>query len=237
MKILVISDLHCQEVWKERVLKKDFDKVIFLGDYLDSYVHTDEQMLNNFLDVIQYAKDNFNTTELLIGNHELSYFFNNNLCSGFRSQLQPTIRYIYNENKDLFNIAYQEKNYLFTHAGVSLKWFKWMKDIFKEIDDKFAPFDLAESLNFISKTKDDFFLYSIGSKRGGLRGFFGGPLWADRDETMEGIIPNFHQIVGHTPQKRITKVTKFMGKEYRDRSITYCDVLQNKEKEFLLLEI
>lgn len=41
MTILTISDLHGRTVWREADLTR-YDKVIFLGDYTDSYVVDDE---------------------------------------------------------------------------------------------------------------------------------------------------------------------------------------------------
>ena len=233
-----IGDLHCKDVWKKIVIEnKDVEKWIFIGDYTDSFTHTDEEMINTLADLIQYKKDNNDKVVLLLGNHDIQYSeFPDNRCSGFRAGIQPIITRLFQENKELFQIAYEYKNYLFTHAGVSIKWYKWMKDVFKEIEEKFSPENLAEALNIISKTKDSFFLYSVGIKRGGLRGFYGGVTWADRDETMEGIIPNFHQIVGHTPVKKIETINKFMGTLFKDRSITYIDVLP-KCQEFLKLEL
>lgn len=238
MKIGIIGDLHCSSIWKMFVTNHtDIEKWIFIGDYVDSFELTDNEMINNLADIIQYKKDNTDRVVLLLGNHDIQYrYFPDYRCSGFRAGIQPTITHLFQENKNLFQIAYQYKNYLFTHAGVSTKWYKWMKDIFQEIDEKFFPENLAESINFINDTKDAWFLHSVGQKRGGMRGFYGGPTWADKDETMEGIIPNYHQVVGHTPHKEITKVTKFMGRELEDRSITYIDVLR-KEQEFLTLEI
>lgn len=237
-KIGVIGDIHCCTIWKMFVTNNiDIDKWVFIGDYVDSFTHLDEEMINNLADIIQYKKDNLEKVVLLLGNHDIQYTdFPNYRCSGFRAGIQPTISYLFQENKELFQIAYQYKNYLFTHAGVSAKWFKWMKEVFEEIENKYSPEDLAEAINIMSKTKDSFFLHSVGQKRGGLRGFYGGVTWADRDETMEGIIPNFHQIVGHTPVKKIETINKFMGTLFKDRSITYIDVLP-KCQEFLKLEL
>ena len=234
MKIGILGDLHGLNTWKQFTIENpDMGMWIFLGDYLDSYSHKDEQIINNFLDIIQFKKDNPDKVILLLGNHEISYF-ENQMCSGYRVGMAPIVNSIYKDNKDLFQIAYQYKNYLFTHAGVSKKWYNWAKNVFLDVEEKFHPEDFADALNIISKTSSSGCLYSVGRIRGGSS--FGGPLWADRNETMEGIIPGFNQIVGHTPHKEITKVTKFMGTELEDRSITYCDNLQTS-KEFLTLSI
>ena len=44
MKILTIPDLHGKDIWKKFVAedtfvaKEESDKIVFLGDYLDSYL-------------------------------------------------------------------------------------------------------------------------------------------------------------------------------------------------------
>lgn len=244
MKLLVIPDLHGKTCWKERINQNDWDKVIFLGDYVDAWSCKDDIMLNNLLDIIQFRKDNMNRVVLLLGNHDIQYlYFPNYQCSGFRPGIASSLHYIYKENKDLFQIAYQINDYLFTHAGISSKWYnKYIKDI-EDIwssfstDEKGTSGSFADILNCVSHTSNDWILYEVGSMRGGLRGNLGGPLWADKDETMEGIPKGFIQIVGHTPiPTGIKEYNKVMGTTYEDRSITYTDCLDTIQ-EYLLLNI
>lgn len=74
MKVRVIGDIHGESWWKE--LANDIDKIdlcIFLGDYVDSYTVSNEDMINNLLDIIQFKKDNSDKVILLYGNHEWNY--------------------------------------------------------------------------------------------------------------------------------------------------------------------
>ena len=56
-KILTIGDLHGKDIWKKLTMES-YDKVIFIGDYCDSYDTTDEEMVHNLLDIIEYKKSN-----------------------------------------------------------------------------------------------------------------------------------------------------------------------------------
>ena len=56
MKIRVIGDLHGRDWWKRKVKTGDSDLNIFLGDYVDSYIVSDEGIINNLLDIIEFKK-------------------------------------------------------------------------------------------------------------------------------------------------------------------------------------
>lgn len=72
MKIRVIGDLHGRDWWKRKVETGDSDLNIFLGDYVDSYTVSDEQIINNLLDIIEFKKSYEDKVILLLGNHENS---------------------------------------------------------------------------------------------------------------------------------------------------------------------
>jgi len=238
MRILVIPDLHGKTCWKEAVAKKDFDKVVFLGDYTDSWDVTDDIIVNNVLDIIAYKKANPDNVICLLGNHDIQYkFFPDFRCSGFRASYATTLYNIFKVEKDVFLNAYGYKNYIFTHAGISKKWYKQYESDILEFGAKYGFTDLVETINAMGESSQAFKLYEVGMMRGGLRGNQGGICWADKNETLEGIIPDYHQIVGHTPQAQITTYNKFMGTVYEDRSITYCDTLDKDKKTFLILDI
>ena len=59
-KILIIPDLHGRDMWKQHVLQHEnsVDKIIFLGDYLDSFTIDTETMINNLLDIVRYKEAN-----------------------------------------------------------------------------------------------------------------------------------------------------------------------------------
>jgi len=228
MRIQAIPDLHSKSIWKELV-DLTCDKIIFLGDYVDDYPPTtDEQIITNLLDVIQFKKDNPDKVILLLGNHDEQYFNNYTGCSGYRISYAATLKSIFEENRDLFQIAYQEQNYIWTHAGISEDWYKiFLKEV------KVLPEgNIADELNGVFKSSDVDLITCVGRTRGGWAPY-GGPIWADKSETYDyhfhGVI-GYHQIVGHS------KVPHILKKEIGNSSITYCDCLDYKE-ELLTIEI
>lgn len=225
MKLLVISDLHEKDCWKTRLQDEDWDKVIFLGDYVDSWTHKDEPCINNLKDIIEFKRSMGDNCILLLGNHDIHYMFSPNYrCSGFQQSCAGVLKMIYNQDKDLFQIAHLEGNYLFTHAGVSKAWLSKYSEIYAEFKG-----NIAERLNSIFNSHYEYILNDVGPASGGMRYDKSGPLWLRPDE--DEIIHNYHQVVGHTPIKSITT-----QKINESTSITYTDVL-DKKQEYLLLDI
>jgi predicted phosphodiesterase len=55
MKHVIIGDLHGRDVWK-KVDFQQFQKAIFLGDYVDSFKRSDKQILQNLKEIIALKK-------------------------------------------------------------------------------------------------------------------------------------------------------------------------------------
>jgi predicted phosphodiesterase len=232
MKTISIGDLHGKDTWKS-VDVSAFDKVIFVGDYTDSFTIDNITILHNLNEILHLKKDNPDKVVLLLGNHDIQYMFPGRYrCSGYRPELMPDLAILFNENRNMFQIAHQEGSYLWTHAGVSTRWFKKYEDTLKLAEEE----TLADRLNDISKTHLNDILHEVGVERGGFRYDYGGPTWADINETRSGIPAGYHQIVGHTSIPEIVTYHKILDKTYTDRSITFIDCLDKKE-EFYIKEI
>jgi hypothetical protein len=238
IKVLVVPDIHGKyeelEAAFEKYFTENYDKIILLGDLADSFDRTDEDILNCFYIAKSFKETLKDKMIWLIGNHETSYVYNIPCCSGFRQTLNNILHPFLKKNKDLFQIAYQYKNYLFTHAGVQKKW--WNK--YKDVLDTFEG-TTADKLNQCYQTHHRDILYEVGVRRGGMRNSYGGPLWCDRTEMQSyGPIPDYIQVVGHTPCKSIEKIEKFEGDKYYDNTaVIFCDVLDRLPNTFLTLEI
>lgn len=217
MKHIIIGDLHGRDAWRQINIKK-YDKVVFLGDYVDSFTISDLAIYQNLKDLITLKKRNIDKVVLLLGNHDIQYlYFPKYQCSGLRPSMQRQLTYLFNENRDLFQIAYQKGNHLMTHAGVTNSWygdFSRLSILEKIKDEKDS---LANLLNKIDQTGQRYILHTAGYFRGGDGN--GGVTWADKKETMMDMLKGYHQVVGHTVVENVEAV------QYTDRSVTYIDVL------------
>jgi predicted MPP superfamily phosphohydrolase len=72
---LILVDVHSSPFWKTAVAQNPGCRCIFLGDYLDPYeTVTQDKLLQNLQEIIQFKKDNPDNVILLLGNHDLHYF-------------------------------------------------------------------------------------------------------------------------------------------------------------------
>ncbi len=217
MRIIAIGDLHGKSVWKEAI-KKKADLYIFLGDYIDSFEFSNKEILNNIKEIISLKKTKKDKVILLLGNHDIQYFYYPKyMCSGYRHEMQKGLTKLFNDNKSLFQIAFQVKNYLFTHAGVSKNWLELFKEVIKPLK---LNKNLANLFNKVSNSEEMDILHTVGQIRGG--DLFGGITWADLSETREDFIEDYHQVVGHT------KVPFICMEKKEKSSITYIDCLDSE---------
>lgn len=148
------------------------------------------------------------------------------------------------ENKNLFNIcklinislplySIPSQKLLFSHAGFTQDWVRgnyyWLNEThFDELDDfndRFKDFQLPDLEEKINSAMDSYKILDkvlqVSYLRGG-RSQFGGPLWADKDESANTYLMGYHQFVGHTPLKNPI-LYQFKERKPETSSITYCD--------------
>ena len=237
MRIITVSDVHGrhESLYKaiERFKKEHFDKIVFLGDFADSYDRTNEDILRCYKMAMDLYYEFPDKVEWLFGNHDWQYYYGRHLCSGFRGDLCISLNPLINENRKIFKIAYGYENYLFTHAGIQQSWYNRHKDLINSCGGE----TIAENLNNMLQMRiAQDVLYEIGPQRGGDSRDYGGPMWADMHEIMDmycsGPIEGYHQIVGHTPQNDIYEFTV-----NSNTSVTFCDVLGKHPDKFYTLDI
>ena len=203
-KILIIPDVHGRSFWKEALNSGCYDKVIFLGDYVDPYEIEGIdpfEALSNFKDILSLKNVNQDRVVLLLGNHDLCYF------SDHYRELAESDRYDYEYAEELkrlfcswrhcFSLAHEElignTHYLFSHAGVTWPWLKQNVNIICNTD--------VHHLNQLIETHEGIeTLAQVGSARGGDY-LSGSIVWADIAElAISDPLPNTYQIVGHSMQ-------------------------------------
>lgn len=228
------------EIWKTAVLNggdavSDFwktddplhfmnvDKYIFIGDYVDSFTIANIEMKKNLEDIIFFKKNCPDRVVLLIGNHDVAYIVPNQYCSGNRHEMRHDFNKLFMDNIDLFQLAYQHEDTLWTHAGVTDGWLKILDlelfnpggrfyKIIKERIKRSSP--IADKLNLAWEMRlEPLFLvdrYSGGWSK------WAGPVWVRPEVLNKHGVPNMKQVVGHTPQDNIKEVG----------NITYIDCLE-----------
>ena len=214
MKFLqIFGDTHGRTNWQQKIDLSSNEKIVFLGDYVDSFHIEDMQIINNLKTLIQLKKDNRDKIELLLGNHDLMYYFLGDktyMCSGFRRSYSDEIHRLFYENKQLFNAAYQEDNWLFTHAGLSRLFLKKLQTRIPNKILKLENKDYATYLNEIFRSIPSY-LSDVSFYRGGLENW-GGPFWMDqREYSKDSHIKGLNQIVGHQPVPE--QMTEEFGKD------------------------
>lgn len=220
--MIIIPDIHGRDFWESAVKdKKQAEKVVFLGDYLDPYLYewedekktfrgqktkSDaiwEQVWGNFNKIIEYKKETPETTVLLIGNHDVHYIYDRGRGSRYDYLHSKQIINKFNENKDLFQVAYEAKvggkRLIFSHAGIHKLWVEdWFGNTVteKNIVDYLNNAYFAED-SVLEGAFDQFSAY-----RGGFESY-GSIVWADVREWL-GAKESYYgdvQIFGHTQLK------------------------------------
>lgn len=238
MKLITISDLHGRNNWL-RITINHYDKIIFLGDYTDSYDLDDTAILENLQRIISLKEAHPDKVILLIGNHDAQYLhFPLYRCSGFRPSMQPALTELFTTHYNLFQIAFQEGAYLFTHAGISGRWLTGLNlpGLNLKLELNLLASGQGSQLNQLDQLLNTMHqdqsrrtaLFDVSYLRGGFHEA-GGPLWADKRETSTDYVMGLQQVVGHTP------VPHFLTIGDKTGSITYTDVLQTKEDFYSLV--
>jgi predicted phosphodiesterase len=138
-KIIAIGDIHGSTYWIEIVKSNPNSCYIFLGDYLDPYTKIDEKaLIDNLKAIIELKRQQPEDVILLLGNHDLHYF-SSDIVRGSRYNwhLATEAKQLFLENSALFQNAFQRREMIFTHAGISQQWFDedFKGDITRNIAD------------------------------------------------------------------------------------------------------
>lgn len=229
-KIYVIPDVHGRDFYKPILNIKD-KPIVFLGDYLDPYGYegiTDKHAIENFEEILDFAKSNNNVT-LLVGNHDESYIWS---FMGFERTSHiyyNKLHKLYRDNIKLFKPCLKRDGVLFTHAGVSNGWinminkgFELAKSSFRLTQDNIDVYignEFEKELEFdtaVNHMWDHYLrsqIFCIGYARWGDSPN-GGPFWNDfNDEYWNPEGWDLIQVFGHT-QREITGTLGINGNGY-----------------------
>jgi hypothetical protein len=218
-KTLILGDTHGRSTWKLAIHQEQPDRVIFIGDYFDSFEISGVEQIDNFKQIIKYKEDNPQVeVVMLIGNHDHHYYpeIGYTGTSGYQNKIAPSINQVIDENRHHLQMAYGFEDFLFTHAGVSPVF---MDQVFGK--DDWSKESVVVDLNELFKYKPKAFEFN---------GFDGSgdnttqtPIWIRPRSLMavnknhkNGLKKDYIQIVGHTQMRRIDLEgsDKFTGGRY-----------------------
>ena len=184
MKILIIPDVHGRDFWMEPCNHIDeFDKVVFLGDYHDPYLHQVDQgtSLKRLEEkLVPFVEEHKDKVVCLFGNHDGNY-----LVGDMTNRMDYFNRMKVTHLLERMNLQliYTVDGYLFSHAGVLPAW---MENHELKLEDLYKlPFK-------------DPSLLDVSPYRGGWNKC-GSCVWGDvREYNASYHYKGYYQIFGHT---------------------------------------
>jgi hypothetical protein len=205
MKTVVIGDIHGRSIWKLIVHMENPDRVIFIGDYFDSFDIKGVEQIQNFKEIIEYKKTSGKEVILLVGNHDHHYYpeIGNTGTSGYQKGIAPNIIQIVDENRKYIQMAYQMDEFLFSHAGVSSVF---MDEAFGV--NGWKPETIVDDLNEMFMYRPGVFSFNGLDPYGDDE--YQTPIWIRPHSLMRAnrntLRTRFIQVIGHTHVNKLDLV-------------------------------
>lgn len=224
VNIIALGDTHGRDLWQEIAKKEDYDKFIFIGDYLDSRENiTTRFQIENFERILDFKRNDPERVVVLIGNHDYHYFdFVNEHYSGFQSNYKKEISRLLNDaiEERLMQICFLHEKYLFSHAGVTNTWYKKNVGTDKQLETR---------INNLLYNSPESFSFTIGENCSP----FGddktqSPIWVRPDSLINDRLDGYIQVVGHTIQRTITTLNDVVFIDTLGTSQEYFTLKKNK---------
>lgn len=242
MKILFVGDIHNHKYIFDDIKRLDekykFDRIIFLGDYVDDWGDNSYHSVDTLNTILQLKQSNSEKYTLILGNHELSYL--GFPCSGHNYILANELQNLLNSNIELFDlytIASCDNNYICTHAGITNSY---INGVISKVIPGLKSNDWEKGLAHMNSNKlESLDLLKYASTIRGGQYEYSSMMWCDKREheyfsaCEKYWIP--YQIVGHTPVKTISTLS---GEDFMmyfiDTHSTYRDTRPFGDKSYLV---
>ena len=219
MKTVILGDTHGMSVWKLIVHTEKPDRVIFMGDYFDSFNISAAEQIFNFNEIIEYKETSGVEVIMLIGNHDHHYFpeIGYTGTSGYQYSAAAAIGMALETNRKHLQMAYQMDDFLFSHAGISPVWLDGVFDDEYGWKIENVAVDVNEQFKYKPKTFEFSGFEPSGDNTTQT------PIWIRPRSLMsankkheKGLKNHYRQIVGHTQMKHLDLIgsDKFTGGRY-----------------------
>ena len=233
MRIIVFGDTHGRPHWKDIVERETWDLVIFLGDYFTSREgYTEDEQIANFKEIMEFKDLYPDKVILCLGNHDTQ-------AMGYHwADCRPRFysRWAY-ENRDEIlkrcQWVYVIGNVVFSHAGITSRWFNDVKKAHPEVKT-FDDINLIEPCELFGFTPCKLSDYYGDSETQPIT-------WVRPGCLIDRGIQGYIYVVGHSTNNKVInykeRCLSFMSDD-EDRvwcknDIWLCDTMPN---EYLVIE-
>ena len=233
MKTIFLGDTHGRATWRDIITKENPDRVVFIGDYFDSFDIEPAEQMFNFKEIIALKERGEHEVIMLVGNHDFHYYPGGETYSGYRAGSAPAIRQLLEENKDHLQMCYQLDDILCSHAGIGHNWLVEQEKYDPETD----PGTIADYVNAIWNYQPNHFMFYGWDPYGDNKTQT--PIWIRPVSLMAGnketfLKTDYIQIVGHTGVKMIDMGKATGGRYYFIDAIDAGQYLIYKDGKFEL---
>jgi hypothetical protein len=208
MKIVCLGDTHGRIHWKNIVAKEtDADKIVFIGDYFDTHYDVSvDQQIQNFIDILNFKKENVDKVILLIGNHDFHYLKGaQETYSGYQKfkaidineVLEPAV------STGLLQMCYVYEDFVFTHAGLTKTWCENNDINLSELED-------SVNRRFMSNIESFRFTYGDNFSNSG-NDVTQPPIWVRIPSLLKNKLDGYRFVVGHTTIEELTITDSLIG--------------------------
>lgn len=201
-KIVAVGDIHGRDVWKKIIeAEKPFDKIVLLGDYVDTHQDiSGAEQLYNLLEIIDYKKQFPENVVLLVGNHDYQYWptgLVGETYSGFQPGMYASFLQLFEEHKKLFQMCFEdEEGVIYSHAGFTETF----------VEQKIGTFS-AKQVNDVFKYKPQSFKFYDFDRSGCGDDQRQSCIWVRPNSLYNDSIDRL-QVVGHTSVEKINHPAK-----------------------------
>lgn len=212
MKTVILGDTHGTDFWKKIINFEKPDRVIFVGDYFDSFDIPPQKQIENFKDILEYKKSGGAEVILLIGNHDHHYlkYVGNSGTSGYKPEIAFQAGELLEQAE--LKMAYHFRNILITHAGLS---HIFMNKHFPNYDVK----NVGDDLNQLFYHKPLVFSFNTQALDPYGDDDFQSPIWIRQNSLMRAnknteLRENYIQVFGHTMTSKVDTKGHHTGGKY-----------------------
>ena len=215
MKTLFVGDLHGNlEVFEAARDCRAVDRVVFMGDYLDSFNRSVTDQIRVLEGVLFAVLADPKRYIGLFGNHELSYITAGMRCRGFNIATNLHVHHLKSRMEQLLKPYVEIDQFLVSHAGVSASLLRQLglsAEQYLERGD-FRQVGTARDGNFLS----------------------GGLYWCDWTHEFEPV-SGLNQIVGHSFYKHEGVIRTMLGKDSTNYCVDCINQLDTNYEESIFL--